>query len=64
MEQGAKNMTSASAKVSKDAEKMTSEVQRQTKELDEVSQNATKITDSLKEFRVRPAHRISFNDYQ
>ena len=29
---------------------MTSEVQRQTKELDEVSQNATKITDSLKEF--------------
>ena len=30
----------ASAKVSKDAEKMTSEVQRQTKELDEVSQNA------------------------
>ena len=50
MEQGAKNMTSASAKVSKDAEKMTSKVQRQTRELDEVSQNATKITDSLKEF--------------
>ena len=35
MEQGAKNMTTASAKVSKDAEKMTSEVQRQTKKLDE-----------------------------
>ncbi|MDG2034398.1 MAG: hypothetical protein P8J29_10695, partial [Rhodospirillales bacterium] len=50
MEQGAKNMTSASAKVSQDTEKMTSEVRRQTRELDAVSQNATKITSSLKEF--------------
>ena len=34
------------------------------KELDEVSQNATKITDLSKNSRVMPAHRISFNDYQ